>query len=109
VAAFGQPFASFFRRKRDELNACQAASWASGGRVKRTECLVRRYEDEHAKPLADQPIDHVQEPRQALAGALLRIGSEQLARVLEDKKAPALVLVVVAVRQNVENVSGSVM
>ena len=50
--------------------------------------LVRRHEDDHAQPLADQAVDDVQEAREALAGALPSIRAEQLAGVLHHEQAP---------------------
>ena len=70
---------------------CDGAPARPGdGRVEPPQRLVRRHEHEHAQALADQAVDDVEQPRQALPGPLLRVGGEQLAGVLEDQQAPAL-------------------
>jgi hypothetical protein len=42
--------------------------------MERADALVRGDHDEDTQPLADQPVDDVQQAGQALPGALLRVG-----------------------------------
>ena len=81
-----QPFGCLLATEGRELDGGGAASRPRHGRMEPSQHLVGRHEDEDAETLSDDPVDDVEQSRQPLAGLLLGVGSEQLARVLEDEQ-----------------------
>jgi hypothetical protein len=78
------------RRERAEGDVRRAATRSGNGRMQLADLLVRRHQHEHAQPLADQTVHHVEEARETLADDRLRVRRQQLARVLENEQPPAL-------------------
>ena len=71
-----------------------ASSRTRNGRVQPPDIFVRRDQHQHSQSLTDQPVHHVQQPRESLPDPLPRVGGEELARVLEDDQPPAFLVVV---------------
>jgi hypothetical protein len=79
-----EPRVGLLRREGDELNLRDAAPRTRNRRMERAKRFVGRHQDENAESLPDQPVDDVEQPRQTLAGLVLRVEREQLARVFEN-------------------------
>src|SRR5439155_7053389 len=89
-AVLGEPSYRLVRRQGTEVDLRSTATRPGDRWVQRADLLVRRYEHEHAQALPDQPVDDVQEAREALADDRLCVGRQQLAGVLQHEQPPAL-------------------
>ena len=86
----GEPSYRLVRRQGAEVDVRSTATRPGDRWVQRADLLVRRHEHEHAQALPDQPVDDVQEAREALADDRLCVGRQQLAGVLQHEQPPVL-------------------
>src|SRR5437773_7175 len=58
--------------------------------MERLQALVRGYQDEALRRVAERAVANVQKARHRLAREMFRVRREELARVLEDQHLPTL-------------------
>jgi len=81
-----KPLGRLLALEQLELDDRAAAAGPRHRGVERAHRLVGRDHDGHVESLADHAVDQVQQARQPLAGAVLRVRGEQLVAVLQHEK-----------------------
>jgi hypothetical protein len=76
--------------------------------VQPVERFVGRDAHEDVEALPDEPVGEVEQPRERLACALLRVGADELVTVLQHEQAPPPRVIVVVVERDAHQVAGIV-
>ncbi|MEY2570654.1 MAG: hypothetical protein QOE63_1004 [Acidimicrobiaceae bacterium] len=108
AARGAQPRRRLGPREPPDLDLRDAAPRPDDRGVQPVERFVGRDAHEDVEALPDEPVGEVEQPRERLACALLRVGADELVTVLQHEQAPPPRVIVVVVERDAHQVAGIV-